>query len=559
MYEYEGMKMFLPFELRDRICDIYARKYIFYYSGRSGIFDDDLYTLYNGKGASRKEYRGFCTACMSWVDLPQKPEHKESGNCPECLREIQFRAGGRGRKNMRERQFIRMFDVRKNKQEVVLYEVFIDREDYSGFEDSFAPRYEDIRIGRFHSITPDGWESYDMIDGRAHKRRKAAFYTDCTIFGQGFGTWGWATREVFGDTDDMSEVLGTFLRYKLECVGENGAMLYNTEGWHILESLLRWPFLEQIKKAGYFRLFVEIARSGRGSPYLNLKAKTWDKLIRCGDKAVKAKLRELVRLDKLIDTYQLERAEKLFRAFDDFLPEYAVGLDRNREEAFAKLPEYGMKKKFNYLKSRDPLTWLDYLRMCREMNVDLTKKANAFPKDLTLEHDRLAERLKMQRYSKSEPAIRAIYEKLSRSGINGYSFGRLTASVPTCASDIISEGEQMHNCVATYIEKHAEGRSTIMFIRHKDNPEKSFFTLEIEIPDGKSKNKAAFHSDEPRIIQCYGERNRVSCGQNAEVAHFVEKFKKHINYCLANKRKAEKYHGKDIRQWTKSQQEQAVC
>ena len=50
--------------------------------------------------------------------------------------------------------------------------------------------------------------------------------------------------------------------------------------------------------------------------------------------------------------------------------------------------------------------------------------------------------------------------------------------LPKRVVDIIQEGQAMHNCVGSYIQKVVNKRSLIFFIRKKDDPEHSFITAE---------------------------------------------------------------------------------
>ena len=60
------------------------------------------------------------------------------------------------------------------------------------------------------------------------------------------------------------------------------------------------------------------------------------------------------------------------------------------------------------------------------------------------------------------------------------------------------EGRNNHNCVASYAELHAKGKNTIVFIRKKDEPEKSYITAEID--DGLNVVQA-YYSYNRRIIK----------------------------------------------------------
>lgn len=51
--------------------------------------------------------------------------------------------------------------------------------------------------------------------------------------------------------------------------------------------------------------------------------------------------------------------------------------------------------------------------------------------------------------------------------------------MPTSAEDIRDEADQMHHCVATYIPQIEAGEKTVMFMRDKENPDKSLVTVEV--------------------------------------------------------------------------------
>jgi len=51
--------------------------------------------------------------------------------------------------------------------------------------------------------------------------------------------------------------------------------------------------------------------------------------------------------------------------------------------------------------------------------------------------------------------------------------------MPTGAEDIRDEADQMHHCVATYIPQIEAGEKIVMFMRDKENPDKSLVTVEV--------------------------------------------------------------------------------
>ena len=57
--------------------------------------------------------------------------------------------------------------------------------------------------------------------------------------------------------------------------------------------------------------------------------------------------------------------------------------------------------------------------------------------------------------------------------------GNYLIRMPTNAEDIRDEADQMHHCVATYIPAIEAGRKIVMFMRDKENPDKSLVTVEV--------------------------------------------------------------------------------
>lgn len=51
--------------------------------------------------------------------------------------------------------------------------------------------------------------------------------------------------------------------------------------------------------------------------------------------------------------------------------------------------------------------------------------------------------------------------------------------LPKSESEIVTEGAMLHHCVGGYASRHALGDTTILFLRRKNDPDKSFYTIEL--------------------------------------------------------------------------------
>lgn len=60
-----------------------------------------------------------------------------------------------------------------------------------------------------------------------------------------------------------------------------------------------------------------------------------------------------------------------------------------------------------------------------------------------------------------------------------HTFGDFRFIYPKCIQDIKDESVQMSNCVSSYVQKVIDGHCDILFLRHKDSPDKSLVTIEV--------------------------------------------------------------------------------
>ena len=83
--------------------------------------------------------------------------------------------------------------------------------------------------------------------------------------------------------------------------------------------------------------------------------------------------------------------------------------------------------------------------------------------------------------------------------------------LPVKLSEIIKEGSSLNHCVGGYVDRHATGDTTILFLREKSNKDKSFYTIECRGTDPKLGI---------RVSQIHGQGNKW-LGNNPEVVPFV--------------------------------------
>lgn len=147
----------------------------------------------------------------------------------------------------------------------------------------------------------------------------------------------------------------------------------------------------------------------------------------------------------------------------------------------------------------------DYLEQCRQLHYNPQDTAVSMPHDFRKMHDRLTEIIQ---YEADKVHEQHLQERIPERRKLEFQSGTLLIRQPDSIAEIISEGRNLHHCVGGYAERHAEGKLHILFIRRKESPDKSFYTMEVST-DGK-------------IMQVRGLRNR---DPTAEVCAFVEAYK----------------------------------
>jgi hypothetical protein len=60
-----------------------------------------------------------------------------------------------------------------------------------------------------------------------------------------------------------------------------------------------------------------------------------------------------------------------------------------------------------------------------------------------------------------------------------FAYGDYVVVLPKSGQDIVAEGQNMHHCVGSYVGRVVENDCYIVFIRHKDTPDKCYLTCQV--------------------------------------------------------------------------------
>lgn len=180
--------------------------------------------------------------------------------------------------------------------------------------------------------------------------------------------------------------------------------------------------------------------------------------------------------------------------------------------SFERFTNYFLKQKA--ILGKKPLTccltlYKDYLSMSESLKVDMSRKSIRFPRNIQEAHDLILPRFNQVKCKKEDESFKRAVEKLY-SGMKTFAKGDYCIVFPALRSDLITEGQSLNHCVGAdrYYKNHIAGTNMIFFVRRAEEPEKPYFTMEIDM-----KNL--------RILQLYGFGD---CAAPPEVRKFTNEF-----------------------------------
>ena len=246
----------------------------------------------------------------------------------------------------------------------------------------------------------------------------------------------------------------------------------------------------------------------------------------------KENYRELLKLGKKATIDDLNRLQKYTEfnltnprdreVFDKFLASDTYHVKELLHMIPVTLNKFGRwaetQKKF------DIQTYIDYLKMCRELDLDMKNTFVSMPKELQSAHNMVTDMynemkfdMKLKRYADDANKYVNDYEKIVPLKEKQYSYAKdnIQIVVPKSTREIGHEGYKLRHCVAQYMDDVVANKKTILFVRNMNEPDVPYFTMEII---GK------------KITQCKGYRN---CPRPKEVESFLKSFARNKHLSIA--------------------------
>lgn len=143
---------------------------------------------------------------------------------------------------------------------------------------------------------------------------------------------------------------------------------------------------------------------------------------------------------------------------------------------------------------------VDYARMMKA----ISPKFDKYPRNFLTTH-----RIACRNYNRLRKQFN---EEMFKNRINKdyeCTFGDYTFIYPNSTQDIKDEAVMQNNCVASYIDDVIDGRCHILFLRKKDNPEKSLVTIEVKnnhIVQAKRRFNDPVTPEDQKVINKWNEK-----------------------------------------------------
>lgn len=525
----------VPYEIEQEIIRDVLPQFLFYKKSKSG---NSAWVFCTSCRRSSEYYssRYIDGIEIMGSELPKKLKHNGIGMCPMCGHSVTYKCKGRGHKTLTTRANVLTFIARDN----CLY--------------AHADKYE-----------ADYWHSIDEPDINCYHFRRYAFLPGESQAWKFKGYSGWSEMTVV--KEPIYNLSGVFLtmytsnpeNIRLFTV-MNEQAIYETflkyqewdryamgDGFHIIRFLdftsKHTELAEQLTKSGFDKIISDI--SGRDmygfSELLNLKAKKikralrftvpeinyWRDSLMTGEYSLKA-LSDYIACKKI---YPQESMENMLNLFKSYHPNIAQMICK-----CAKMANVSIKKAENYIKRmlKSDITtpaiaeWQDCLQMLNNLGYPEDTSLR-FPKNIKELHDRLVKETNALKEKEAQKRNKAFDKKIKQQEKELskfiYSNRLYTIVLPESMSDIYREGKLLDHCVASYAERHANGKLHIFFIRKVEDPDTPWYTMEV--------------STDGHIVQCYGYKNNRTELKPKSVKQFEKEYRLFLDRLFGRVSKSE--------------------
>lgn len=369
-----------------------------------------------------------------------------------------------------------------------------------------------------------------QIDYHKHDLyRNEDFWDDCNLYGL-------ANIDIKAATimpETYEELKNTIFRY-------SGLKEYDEQEQEVnpiryLQNYQKTPQIEILAKLGLSEI-VKGINEGRTGIIVDASAKRLDALLGIRRERTKklieekgdARLLRVLQIEKSLDQHWTEEQVNHLRETGLDIAHIAFVLNYmtiqkllNRIEKYAGCAyETNCGRAVANIRNT-AIIYIDYLMMRERRGYDLHNTVYQQPRDLSAAHRQMVTETNREEVKKRLEETEERYENIKkryRSLRKEYCYEDATYLIRPArsAEEIVMEGRLLHHCVGGngYLSRHNEGKSYILMMRFRKEPETPYITVEI-------------NPEQKKIVQWYGERDTKPDEENIQswLDNYLEKLK----------------------------------
>lgn len=452
---------------------------------------------------------GLCTCCGKHHELKEQPKYGKEGICPGCKRKVQYRTY---KKKGRIHDWEYAALIQKIPGGYVLRFFALNQLIEQGTR-SYGGMSEKIRI-----TYNEQWNRQAIYSYHRYKMTNKIRWCNGYEYLSGYGGRKEEERCRLYPRNLRKILKGSKLEYSgMPEFARTGIEFYQQD---FIDKAKEYAGIEKLIKAEFYNLTNSCISYGSRAPidlyqkrvkkvlgltgeYYNLirdKDPTWreyEVTEQCQDVGIRATWEQIQRMSQ-------------------YARNFAIYMRHSTPHKMLKYIE-GLKSEGPCaMRNQEVNDYHDYLQLAAELGYNLDDDWILYPKNLKERHDQLTEeqnerKVELEKES-DDKKDRKLKRTIKRKGWTRYEMEteQLLIRLPKCEHEIRKEGNAQHHCVATYMDRMVDGETCILFIRKKEEPDKSYYTVEVR---------------DDEVIQVRGKYN---VAPSEEVEEFMKIFKKNL-------------------------------
>lgn len=359
--------------------------------------------------------------------------------------------------------------------------------------------------------------------------RNEDFWDDCNLYG--LANIDIKAAPIMPET--YEELKNTVFRYS--GLKEYAAQAQEVNPIRYLQNYQKTPQIEILVKLGLSEI-VKGINEGRTGIIVDASAKRLDALLGIRRERIKKLIKEkgdacllrVLQIEKSLDQHWTEEQVDHLRETGLDIAHIAFVLNYmtiqkllNRIEKYAGCAyETNCGRAVANIRNT-AIIYLDYLMMRERRGYDLHNTVYQQPRDLSAAHRQMVTETNREEVKKRLEETEERYENIKkryRSLRKEYCYEDATYLIRPArsAEEIVMEGRLLHHCVGGngYLSRHNEGKSYILMMRFRKEPETPYITVEI-------------NPEQKKIVQWYGERDTKPDEENIQgwLDNYLKKLK----------------------------------